>query len=172
MDNDNGAYSLTSNNENGTGKLPIPESNLQQRKYHIIIVEDEEMMMEMLSSEIKRSLSDKENYTIHEFPNGERALEAIKEMVERGDHIAVIITDQKMPLKTGAELISDINKLYPEITLRIIMHSGDIPAAITSQHETQKENAIVISHKIAKGGCSFIMVAATVKKILSEGNPN
>ncbi|MBQ9246395.1 HD domain-containing protein [bacterium] len=78
----------------------------QDDKYTVLIVDDEENNLQLL----KRTFRGKYNLlTAH---NGVEALEVVK---EHGDKIALIVSDQKMPVMEGTEFLQKVRETHPQI---------------------------------------------------------
>jgi len=91
-------------------------------KHTILFVDDE---VHILSS-LKRAFR-KEGYNILTTDNGEEALEFFKD-----NNISLIISDQRMPVMSGVELLSRAKKISPE-TIRIMLTGyADIKAAVAA----------------------------------------
>lgn len=78
----------------------------------LLLVDDESSVLNAL----KRVLR-KKNYTIITASNGKEALQL---MSAHGDEIAVIVSDFRMPLMSGAELLKEVSNRYPQ-TVRMIL---------------------------------------------------
>lgn len=76
----------------------------------ILLVDDEPNILRALS----RLLTDA-NYQVITANSGKEALEHLKK-----EKIQVVISDQRMPIMTGSELLSHVKKNYPEV-VRIIL---------------------------------------------------
>lgn len=85
--------------------------------YTIIIVEDEHKIAQSLARNIELCEMDFEVIAL--VANGEQALEIIKKKAPN-----VLITDIRMPVMDGLELVSKVDKTYPEI-LKIIVSGYD-----------------------------------------------
>ena len=96
----------------GTGETQA--SDLPPHRKVILIVEDEKSIRTLITI----SLAEK-GYAILEASNGSDALELCE--VHRGS-IHLMITDQKMPLMTGSELIYRVATVRP--TMKIMCLSG------------------------------------------------
>ena len=79
-------------------------------KTKLLIVDDEVNNLELLHRIFNRE------YQIFQAENGFTALEILKQEPD----IAVIIADQRMPMMSGTELLSQVAEIYPD-TLRIIL---------------------------------------------------
>jgi PAS domain S-box-containing protein len=84
----------------------------------ILCIDDQEVVLESLSEQLKRYLGDE--YNIETAQSGGEALELIEELREEGIEIAVIIADQIMPGMKGDELLVEMHAKYPN-TLKIML---------------------------------------------------
>jgi two-component system response regulator YesN len=87
----------------------------------IVIVDDEELIRESLAIQV----SEMDGITVSAaLPNGNKALEWLK------DHFAdICMTDVRMPLVDGLQLIEEINILYPWMTCIVISSHDDFQYA-------------------------------------------
>ncbi len=91
----------------------------------ILCVDDELMILESLSEQLKRCLKGK-GVVIVIAQTGEEALESIKELQEEGYDIAIVIVDYQLPGMMGSELLFKINAQLPQ-TLKILLTSHTNP---------------------------------------------
>lgn len=80
------------------------------RKAHILIVDDEQHIQDMLSRNFRF-----EGYDVKTAGNGEEALEIL-----RNHRIEVVISDIRMPVMDGIELLKRIHKDYQMVQVIII----------------------------------------------------
>ena len=76
----------------------------------LLLVDDEENILSALTRLLRR-----EGYNILRATSGTAGLELL-----RGQEVAVIISDQRMPEMTGVEFLSKVKELYPN-TVRIVL---------------------------------------------------
>ena len=84
----------------------------------ILCIDDQEVILETLSEQLKRYLG--EEYNIETAGSGEEALEIIEELRDEGIEIALIIADQIMPGMKGDELLVEMHEKYPK-SLKIML---------------------------------------------------
>ena len=101
----------------------MPSSPEKKTKYKLLIVDDESDNLDLLERIFRR------NYQILRAEDGFKALAILTK--ERD--IAVIISDQRMPMMTGTEFLRQVAESHPD-TLRIILTAhtdvGDLVEAI------------------------------------------
>ena len=96
-----------------------------EKKHSIMIVDDEEGNLNVLSSMLS------EKYRLFLARDGKEALKLLEEM-ENPEDIALIISDQRMPNLTGTQLFEQLIPIIPD-TVRIILTGfTDISAIIDS----------------------------------------
>jgi class 3 adenylate cyclase/DNA-binding NarL/FixJ family response regulator len=84
----------------------------------IICVDDEQIVLDGLKAELKRSLGN--DHIIEISDSGQDALEVIEEFIEDGYEVPLIISDYIMPHMKGDELLTEIHSKYPN-TLKIML---------------------------------------------------
>jgi class 3 adenylate cyclase/DNA-binding NarL/FixJ family response regulator len=84
----------------------------------IICVDDEKIVLDSLKVELKRSLGSE--YIIETSDSGLDALEVIKEFMDEGYDIPLVISDYIMPNMKGDELLKQIHSQYPS-TLKVML---------------------------------------------------
>jgi len=85
----------------------------------ILCVDDEVLVLESLKFELRETLL-AENIHFEMAESGEAALAVIDEIAAAGDHLALVISDQKMPGMKGDELLLEVQCRSPE-TLKILL---------------------------------------------------
>jgi putative nucleotidyltransferase with HDIG domain len=90
-------------------------------RYGVLFVDDEPHIL----SALKRLVMD-EDIDIHTAGSGAEGLEVLS----RKDNIGVIVSDQRMPVMTGAEFLAQARKMAPEALRIILTGHADINATI------------------------------------------
>ena len=117
---------------------------------HILIVDDEEIARTNMQHVLI-----KDGYHCHTSANGIEALDVLS-----GHDIDLVITDLKMERMDGIELLSHINRLYPDI--QVIMVTGF--ATVSSAVEALKKGA---AHYLGKP-VNLDELRKTVKEVLEQ----
>jgi thioredoxin reductase (NADPH) len=72
----------------------------------------------------------RENYTVLSAESGQQALETIRELKARGDSLAMIVSDQRMPGMLGNEVLAQSLEMYP-IARRVLLTAyADLDATV------------------------------------------
>lgn len=103
---------------------------MEIKKQVIIGVDDEQMILNSLSTQLNRSFGDKYEYEFAE--SAEEALELIEELIEDGYEVIMIITDQIMPGKMGDEFLVEIHHKYPWIVKLLLTGQAGLESAINA----------------------------------------
>ena len=84
----------------------------------ILVVDDDPQVL----AAIRRDLKDRyqADYRILATASGESAMETLAELKRRGDAVALVVSDQRMPGMLGVELLARSRDLYPE-TRRVLL---------------------------------------------------
>ncbi|MDD2540526.1 MAG: response regulator [Desulfuromonadaceae bacterium] len=91
---------------------------------HILIVDDEEMIRDLLSSALAQ-----EEYVCHQASNVDEAF------VILGEHpVDLVISDIMMPGRSGVELLRDLKKVDPDIAVLMITGLSDMNTAMECVH--------------------------------------
>jgi DNA-binding NtrC family response regulator len=91
----------------------------------ILIVDDEKKMRHIL-----QIILEQKGYRTEQAANGSEALELIKSF-----HYAMVITDLKMPVMDGLELIREIKKIDPDYPVVVLTAYGSIDSAVGAMRE-------------------------------------
>lgn len=91
---------------------------------HILIVDDEEMIRELLSSALAQ-----DGYTCHQASNVDNAFVLLGEQP-----IDLVISDIMMPGRSGVELLRDLKKVNPDIAVLMITGLSDMNTAMECVH--------------------------------------
>ena len=88
--------------------------------YTILILDDEKSQREILNGYLK-----KKGYRIFTASSGNEGLE-----IAKNNAVDIILSDFKMPDKTGLEVLSEIKKVNPEISFVIVTAYGTVENAV------------------------------------------
>ena len=95
-----------------TATTEVP-SAVQQvvRRPAILAVDDEPTVLAAVSRDLRRQFG--EGYRIVRAGSGSEALELLSEMRRRGDAVALMIADQRMPGMEGTAFLAKAREIYP-----------------------------------------------------------
>jgi thioredoxin reductase (NADPH) len=99
-----------------------------RRTTAIVTVDDDPGVSRAVARDLRRRYG--EEYRIVRAESGPQALEAIKEMKLRGDRVAVILADYRMPEQSGIEFLEQAMDVYPTARRVLLTAYADTNAAI------------------------------------------
>ncbi len=100
---------------------PSGEESAPVEGKHILVVDDEETILDLLESVLEAS-----GHRVERAGNGRQALEKI-----RGTDYDIIITDVKMPDMGGQKLYESVAEIKPHLTKRVVFTTGDTVNPVT-----------------------------------------
>ncbi len=99
----------------------------------ILIVDDEPQILNAVERDLRSHFRRK--YRIIKAGSSQEALNATRELKQRGVPIALFLADQRMPNMAGTEFLAQAAKLYPDARKVLLTAYADTEAAIASINE-------------------------------------
>jgi thioredoxin reductase (NADPH) len=96
----------------------------------ILTVDDDPQVSAALTRDLKRQYGSE--YRVLSATSAAQALELLSSLALRTDPVALIVSDQKMPEKTGIELLGESRDLAPEAKQLLLTAYADTDVAITA----------------------------------------
>ncbi len=94
----------------------------------MLVVDDDAQVLAAVRRDLRGRY--RESYMIVSATSGEEALTTIRELKARGDALAIVISDQRMPGVQGTDLLAQSRELYPQARRVLLTAYSDIDAAI------------------------------------------
>ncbi|HEX3910894.1 MAG TPA: FAD-dependent oxidoreductase [Solirubrobacteraceae bacterium] len=111
-----------------------PEANgASTRRPAILAVDDEPAVLAAVARDLRRGFG--ERFRILRASSGADALEILRESRARGDQIAMLIADQRMPGMPGTQYLVEARKLVPDAKRVLLTAYADTEAAISAINE-------------------------------------
>jgi thioredoxin reductase (NADPH) len=104
-----------------------------ERRPAIVAVDDEPAVLAAVARDLRRGFG--ERYRILRTTAGAEALELLGELRKRGDQVALLIADQRMPGMAGTEYLVEARKLVPDAKRVLLTAYADTEAAIAAINE-------------------------------------
>jgi thioredoxin reductase (NADPH) len=105
----------------------------EPRRATILAVDDEPSVLAAVARDLRRGFG--EHYRILRAGSGAEALELLTEMRKRGESLAMIVADQRMPGMEGTDLLVKARQIYPEAKRVLLTAYADTQAAIAAINE-------------------------------------
>ena len=104
----------------------------------LLIVDDDAQVLAAVRRDLRARY--RESYTVICASSGEEALTTIRELKARGDSLAIVISDQRMPGMHGTELLTRSFDVYPLARRVLLTAYSDIDAAIKAINEAHLDH--------------------------------
>jgi thioredoxin reductase (NADPH) len=108
----------------------------------LLVVDDDPQVLAAVRRDLRTRY--RESYTILSAPSGDAALATIRELKGRGEALAMVISDQRMPGMQGTDLLAQSREFYPLARRVLLTAYSDIEAAIKAI------NVAHLDHYLAK----------------------
>ncbi|MDX1418016.1 MAG: FAD-dependent oxidoreductase [Candidatus Promineifilaceae bacterium] len=105
-------------------------------------VDDEPQVLSAISRDLRNHFG--KEYRIVRANSGQDALDTLQQLKQRNDPVALLLADQRMPVMTGTEFLTQAMRLYPQARKVLLTAYADTQAAIDSI------NTIGLDHYLMK----------------------
>jgi thioredoxin reductase (NADPH) len=112
---------------------PGHDPEAPERRPAIVVVDDEPAVLAAVSRDLRRGFG--ERFRVLRSTSGTDALEALRTLRARGDQVAMLIADQRMPGMPGTQYLVEARKLVPEAKRVLLTAYADTEAAIAAINE-------------------------------------
>jgi thioredoxin reductase (NADPH) len=104
----------------------------------LLVVDDDPQVL----AAIRRDLRSKyrEHYTIISAASGQEALATARELKSRGDSLAMVVSDQRMPGMLGSEVLAGSREVYPLARRVLFTAYSDIEAAVRAINDAHVDH--------------------------------
>src|ERR687890_29378 len=104
-----------------------------ERRPAIVAVDDEPAVLAAVARDLRRGIG--EDYRVLRAGSGAEALDLLRQVRTRGDQVALLIADQRMPGMAGTEYLVEARKLVPDARRVLLTAYADTEAAIQAINE-------------------------------------
>jgi thioredoxin reductase (NADPH) len=101
-----------------------------ERRPAIVAVDDEPAVLAAVARDLRRGFG--ERYRILRATSGPEALELLRELRTRGDQVALLIADQRMPGMPGTDYLVEARQIVPDAKRVLLTAYADTEAAIAA----------------------------------------
>src|SRR5277367_1760939 len=110
-----------------------PEPEASARRPAIVAVDDEPAVLAAVARDLRRGFG--ERFRVLRSGSGPEALEILRELHARGDQVAMLIADQRMPGMPGTQYLVAARKIVPDAKRVLLTAYADTEAAIQAINE-------------------------------------
>jgi thioredoxin reductase (NADPH) len=104
----------------------------------ILVVDDDPQVLAAIRRDLRSRY--REDYRVLSANSGQSALDTIKQLKARGDALAMIISDQRMPAMLGVDVLARSREIFP-IARRVLLTAySDIDAAVKAINEAHLDH--------------------------------
>ncbi|MGO9488236.1 MAG: FAD-dependent oxidoreductase [Solirubrobacteraceae bacterium] len=103
---------------------------MAERRPVILAVDDEPAVLAAVARDLRRRFG--ESYRIMRAGSGQEALELLAELRTRGDAVAMLLADQRMPGMDGTDYLVKARTIFPEAKRVLLTAYADTEAAIAA----------------------------------------
>ena len=104
----------------------------------LLVVDDDPQVLAAVRRDLRSRYRDE--YTIISAGSGSEALATARELKSRGDSLAMVISDQRMPGMLGGEVLARSREVYPLARRVLLTAYSDIEAAIRAINEAHLDH--------------------------------
>jgi thioredoxin reductase (NADPH) len=105
----------------------------KERRPAIVAVDDEPAVLAAVARDLRRGFG--ERFRIMRAGSGPEALDLLRELRTRGDQVALLIADQRMPGMAGTEYLVEARQIVPDAKRVLLTAYADTEAAISAINE-------------------------------------
>jgi thioredoxin reductase (NADPH) len=104
----------------------------------LLIVDDDPQVLAAVRRDLRSRY--REHYMVLCAASGEEALTTVRELKSRGDALAMVISDQRMPGMPGSEVLARSREVYPLARRVLLTAYSDIEAAVRGINEAHLDH--------------------------------
>jgi thioredoxin reductase (NADPH) len=101
-----------------------------ERRPAIVAVDDEPAVLAAVARDLRRGFG--ERFRVLRATSGPEALDVLRQLRTRGDQVALLIADQRMPGMPGTEYLVEARKIVPDAKRVLLTAYADTEAAIAA----------------------------------------
>jgi thioredoxin reductase (NADPH) len=107
-----------------------PQPAAPERRPAIVAVDDEPAVLAAVARDLRRGFG--ERFRVMRAASGPEALDLLRQLRTRGDLVALLIADQRMPGMPGTDYLVEARKLVPDAKRVLLTAYADTEAAIAA----------------------------------------
>jgi thioredoxin reductase (NADPH) len=112
-----------------------------ERKPVLLVVDDDPEVVRAVERDLRSHYA--QRFTVVAAKGGDEALDILRQLSLRGDPVALIVTDQRMPHMTGVELLAQSIGLAPDAKRVLLTAYADTEAAMRAINEIRLDHYLM-----------------------------
>ena len=114
---------------------------MAERKPVLLAVDDDRQVVRAVERDLRNHYA--RDFTVLAAESGEEALDLVRRLVPRGDPLALVVTDQRMPRMTGVELLAHVAAEAPDAKRVLLTAYADTEVAMRAINELHLDHYLV-----------------------------
>ncbi|HEX7151920.1 MAG TPA: FAD-dependent oxidoreductase [Thermoanaerobaculia bacterium] len=107
----------------------------------VLAVDDDPDVLRSIERDLRAHYSEK--WRVVSAPSGDAALDLLKRLKQRGDPVALLLADQRMPRMTGVAFLREAQTIYPEARRVLLTAYADTDAAIRAINDAKIQHYLL-----------------------------
>jgi thioredoxin reductase (NADPH) len=103
----------------------------------LLAVDDDAQVLAAVKRDLRRKYRD--DYLVVTAPSGDEALQTIRELRSRGDELAMVISDERMPSLAGHEVLARTREVFPAARRVLLTGYSDNDATVKAINEAHAD---------------------------------
>src|SRR5215472_454517 len=99
----------------------------------LLTVDDDTDVLRAIERDLRSHYGGQYRVLASDSPQG--ALDVLKQLKLRSDHVALLLADQRMPIKDGVEFLQEAREIFPDAKRALLTAYADTSAAISAINE-------------------------------------
>ena len=114
---------------------------MAERKPVLLAVDDDREVVRAVERDLRNRYA--RDFTVVVAGSGEEALDIVRQLVPRGDPLALVVTDQRMPSMTGVELLVHVAAIAPDAKRVLLTAYADTEVAMRAINEIRLDHYLM-----------------------------
>jgi thioredoxin reductase (NADPH) len=107
----------------------------------LLVVDDDPTVLSAVARDVRSRYG--RRYRVHRAASGAAALETLRTLRLRGQGVALVLSDQRMPGLTGIELLREAIRIYPEVKRVLLTAYADTDVAIRAINDIRLDHYLL-----------------------------
>ncbi len=114
---------------------------MAERKPVLLAVDDDREVVRAVERDLRNHYA--RDFTVVAAGSGEEALEIVRQLGPRGDPLALVVTDQRMPSMTGVELLAHVAAVAPDAKRVLLTAYADTEVAMRAINDIRLDHYLM-----------------------------